>query len=262
MNFTLQGKRALVCGSTQGIGRAAAGVLAEMGASVTLFARDEERLREVRAALASGDGQQHNFLVADFNKAGQVAAVLDEWIGEGGRAEILINNSGGPPGGLASEADPEAYRIAFERHLIAGQEITSRLIPGMKESGFGRIVNIISTSVKAPLPGLGVSNTIRGAVANWAKTLSLELGPYGITVNNVLPGATLTGRLESIIKKKADNSGLPVSAIEEQMKQEIPAGRFASPREVAMAAAFLCTEEAGYINGINLPVDGGRLPNL
>lgn len=262
MNLRLEGKSAMVCGSTQGIGEATAHVLAGMGASVILFARNKEKLQRTAESLPQSGDQQHRYLVADFNQSAEVEQALNDWIGRGGRADILINNSGGPPGGPAIGAGPDEYRTAFERHLIVSQLITSVLVPGMKEHKFGRIVNIISTSVKAPIPGLGVSNTIRGAVANWAKTISMELGPFGITVNNILPGATMTGRLQSIIEKKAGEAGQTVEQVSESMKREIPARRFAEPEEVAMAAAFLCTTEAGYINGINLPVDGGRLPNL
>ena len=262
MNLTLEGKRALVCGSSQGIGQAIAMELAQMGASITLFARNAEKLREVKQELPSGDDQDHEFLVADFNDASAVKTALTDYLSMGRRIDILINNSGGPPGGPASEAKLEEFRLAFERHVIVSQLITGLVLEGMKENGFGRIINIISTSVKAPIPGLGVSNTIRGAVANWAKTLSIELGPSGITVNNVLPGATMTGRLQSIIESKAEKQGITVEQVEQGMMAEIPARRFAEPGEVAIAAAFLCSIEAGYINGINLPVDGGRLPNL
>ncbi len=262
MNLTLEGKRALVCGSSQGIGQAIAEALADMGASVTLFARNEEKLREVQQGLSSDHGKDHDFLVADFNDAEAVDKVLSDYLSKGRRIDILINNSGGPPGGLASEADVDEFRLAFERHVVVSQLITGHVLTGMKENNFGRIINIISTSVKAPIPGLGVSNTIRGAVANWAKTLSIELGPYGITVNNVLPGATMTGRLNSIIRNKAEKQGTTVEEVEKEMMAEIPSRLFAQPIEVAVAAAFLCSTEAAYINGINLPVDGGRLPNL
>lgn len=262
MNLNLDGKKALVCGSTQGIGLAIAQVLAEMGTTVTLFARNREKLREVRDSLPASHGQHHDYLVADFNSTTQVITEVEAYLAAGNAFDILINNTGGPPGGPASEANPDEYRIAFERHVLVNQLLVSRLIPKMKENNFGRIVNIISTSVKAPIPGLGVSNTIRGAVANWAKTLSIELGPFGITVNNVLPGATMTGRLESIIENKAQKKGVSTEAIRDGMMAEIPAQRFAEPKEVAIAAGFLCTKEAAYINGINLPVDGGRLPNL
>ncbi len=262
MNLTVKGKRALVCGSTQGIGKATAEVLAASGAGIVLFARDEEKLKATAASLPAADGLSHDYLVADFNNPGEVQEVLSGYLKNNPAIDLLINNSGGPPGGPANEADPEEFRIAFERHVISSQVITKLVIPGMRENNFGRIINIISTSVKAPIPGLGVSNTIRGAVANWSKTLSVELGPFGITVNNVLPGATMTGRLQSIIDRNAEKKGVTSDEISEQMMKEIPAGRFAAPEEVAYAVVYLCSEEAAYINGINLPVDGGRLPSL
>jgi 3-oxoacyl-[acyl-carrier protein] reductase len=262
MNLKLEGKKALVCGSTQGIGKAVAMELADMGATITLFARNEEKLQEVKMELSNLAGQEHGYLMADFNDSEQVVSVLGEFIQKGNALDILINNTGGPPGGPASEAKPEEFIIAFRRHLIVNQRLVQLVLPGMTEGNFGRIVNIISTSVKAPIPGLGVSNTIRGAVANWAKTLSVELGPLGITVNNVLPGATMTSRLESIIETKAKKKQVQPTVVINEMLEEIPAGRFAEPREIAWAVAFLCTAEAAYINGINLPVDGGRLPNL
>ena len=177
-------------------------------------------------------------------------------------AQILVNNTGGPPGGLAIDADTQDFVNAFAAHLLCNQILTQALVPGMKKAGFGRVINIISTSVKIPILGLGVSNTIRGAVANWSKTLSLELAPFGITVNNVLPGATLTDRLLDINRVKAEKTGKPFDEVMEEMIEKIPAGRLASPHDVAAAAAFLATPAASYINGINIPVDGGRTGSL
>jgi 3-oxoacyl-[acyl-carrier protein] reductase len=147
-------------------------------------------------------------------------------------------------------------------HLINNQILVQKAIKGMKDAGFGRIINIISTSVKAPIAGLGVSNTIRAAVASWAKTLSIELGAYGITVNNVLPGFTNTNRLKSLIAKKAEVQGKSEEKIARAMKSQVPAARFGQANEVANAVAFLCSPAASYINGINLPVDGGRTASL
>ena len=258
MDLNLKGKRALVCGSTQGIGRAIAIELANLGAGVTLLARNKEKLEVVKKELFVSSGQQHEVLVADFSAPVQLKKTLDQHLAQGNAYHILINNTGGPPGGQAIAADLDAFRSAFELHLVCNQVLTQALVPGMKEAGFGRIINVISTSVKMPIPGLGVSNTIRGAVANWSKTLAGELASYGITVNNVLPGATATARLTTIIENKAKKSGKSVEEVTEGMKSEIPAKRFASPEEVAAAAVFLATPAAAYINGINVPVDGGR----
>mgnify|MGYP000524805164 CR=1 FL=1 len=262
MDLNLKGKNAFVSGSTQGIGKAIAEELATLGANVTLCARNVESLNEVKSTLANSDGQSHQTLVADFSKPDQLKAAVDEHLGQGNQYHILINNTGGPPGGQAIEAGIDEFRIAFNQHLICNQILAQDIVPGMKEAGFGRIINVISTSVKAPLNGLGVSNTVRGAVANWSKTLANELGQFGITVNNVLPGATATQRLSSIIENKANKTGKSVDEVGSAMKAAVPAKRFAEAHEVAAAAAFLASPAAGYINGINLPVDGGRTVSL
>ena len=262
MDLNLKAKKALVCGSTQGIGKAIAQELANLGASVTLLARNREALDEVKQGLFAGAGQHHQTLVADFSKPDELKTVIEADIASGNVYHILINNTGGPPGGQAIDADITEFRIAFNQHLICNQILAQALVPGMKEAAYGRIINIISTSVKIPIQGLGVSNTIRGAVANWSKTLANELGPFGITVNNVLPGATMTQRLTSIIESRAEKSGQTVEDVEAAWKSTIPARRFAEAAEVAAAAAFLATPSAGYITGTNMPVDGGRTGSL
>ncbi|MFG0283226.1 MAG: SDR family oxidoreductase [Phycisphaerales bacterium JB039] len=261
MDMSLKGRRAVVCGSTQGIGRAAAIELAELGATVTLLARDEGALRSAAAELPAPQQQRHGFEIADFAEPEQVRAAAER-IARAGAVHILVNNTGGPPGGPITDADPAAFERGFRMHIINNQLLAQALIPGMKEAGFGRIINIISTSVKAPIPGLGVSNTIRGAVASWAKTLAGELAPFGITVNNVLPGFTDTARLASLFEARAQRSGSTADDEREQMRASIPAGRIGRPEEIAAAIAFLASPAASYINGINLPVDGGRLPTL
>lgn len=262
MDINFKGKYALVCGSTQGIGRAIAEELAHLGCSVTLCSRNLQKLEEVRNSLFTTSIQKHQTLVADFSDPSHLKTAINKHISDGNLYQILINNTGGPPAGQAISAELEEFRVAFNQHLICNQILTQACVEGMKSSGYGRIINVISTSVKAPLKGLGVSNTIRGAVANWAKTLSFELGEFGITVNNVLPGATATQRLSSIIENKANKLQKSIDDTEQAMKNEIPARRFAQPKEVAAAAVFLASPAASYINGINLPVDGGRLPNL
>ncbi|MFC6222108.1 SDR family oxidoreductase [Hymenobacter artigasi] len=259
MNFPLSSRRALVGGSTQGIGRAIAETLASQGATVTLLARDAARLREVAAALPTPAGQAHNFLVADFTNPEALAATVHAYLKEAGAGfDILVNNTGGPAGGPLIDAPVEALQAAFSQHIVCNHLLAQAVVPGMRAAGFGRIINIISTSVKIPLPGLGVSNTIRGAVASWAKTLANELGPAGITVNNVLPGATLTQRHTSLIEKKVAQTGQSAEAIEADMLKTIPARRFGLAEEVAAAVAFLASPAAGYINGTSVPVDGGR----
>jgi 3-oxoacyl-[acyl-carrier protein] reductase len=254
MNLNLKDKTALVSGSSQGIGLASAQELALLGATVTLLARNEQSLKEALATLDTKNGQQHKILVADFTDNN----VVREVVTDNNQYHILVNNTGGPPGGQAIDAAEEEFLHAFTNHLINNQILTKAVTPFMKSAGYGRIINIISTSVKAPIPGLGVSNTIRGAVNSWSKTLANELGPFGITVNNVLPGATNTVRLSAIIESKAEKSGKSVVAVEAAMKGEIPAKRFADASEVASAVAFLASPAAGYINGISIAVDGGR----
>ena len=261
MNLDLKGKRAVVCGSTQGIGKASAIELALLGAEVMLVARNEESLKSTLNELPSAAGQKHNYLVADFNFPDQLKEVIDRFV-QNRKVQILINNTGGPPAGQAIDASPEEFIRAFSSHLICNQIMVQAVVPAMKEAGYGRIINIISTSVKVPLRGLGVSNTTRGAVANWAKTLSFELAPFGITVNNVLPGTTMTGRLDSILRSKAEKVGITYEAAKKEMVSEVPLGRISEPHEVAAAVAFLASPAAGYINGINVPVDGGRTGSL
>ena len=261
MNLDLTKKNALVCGSTQGIGKASAIALAELGANVTLVARNEERLKEVVAELPN-KYQSHNYIVADFNDPKRLGEKVADSLNSVGTYHILVNNTGGPAAGPVFSAEIDDFDAAFTQHLKCNHTLVQTVVPAMIEADFGRIINIISTSVKQPLDGLGVSNTIRGAVGNWSKTLANELGEYGITVNNVLPGATSTERLSEIIKNKATKTGKSVEDISRAMKNSIPAKRFAQPGEIANAVAFLASEAAAYINGINVPVDGGRTKSL
>jgi len=258
MNIDLIGKQAIVCGSTKGIGKAIAVQLALSGANVTLLARNESILRGSINDLDTGKGQKHNYLVCDFAKPLELQKVIDTYILKQKIVHILINNTGGPPPGLVGMADLDEFTNAFNAHLLCNHIMAQAVIQGMKAENYGRIINIISTSVKMPLKGLGVSNTIRGAVANWSKTLATELAPFGITVNNILPGATKTERLSGIISNKAEKSNRTEAEAEAEMLHEIPAGRFGTPEELAYAATFLASPLAGYITGTNVVVDGGR----
>lgn len=258
----LKGKLAVVCGSTQGIGFASAKLMAERGASVVLVARNEERLNEALHNLDSSSGQNHQILVADFSNPQELKSKLDAFVENGNTPDILVNNTGGPKGGPIIDADTSEFLAAFNQHLICNHILVQALYPEMKAKGGGRIINVISTSVKQPLNGLGVSNTIRGAVANWSKTLANELGQFNITVNNVLPGATNTGRLNSIAESKAEKVNKSAEEVLGDMAKQSPMQRIAQPEEVAEAIAFLASDRASYINGINVPVDGGRTKSL
>jgi len=257
LQLDLKGKTALVAGSTQGIGWASAQMLASLGARCVLIARNEEALKKAVVTLPASHRQEHAYLVADFSKSEQVKQVATEFVSQN-PIHILVNNTGGPPAGPIVEAAPEAFLAAFQQHLICNHLLATSVLPSMKSAGYGRIINIISTSVKIPLKNLGVSNTIRGAVASWAKTWANEVAQFGITVNNVLPGATATARLESIISNKVNKTGVSQEEAEQEMLSEIPAKRFGKPEEIASMVAFLASPAAAYVNGTSIPVDGGR----
>ncbi len=259
MNINLTGYKAIVCGSTQGIGKATAEELVTLGATVTLVARNEEALIAVRDSL---NGNGHQAVCTDFDDQNILDERINSHVNRHGPFHILVNNTGGPPPGEIMKANNEELIEAYSKHLICNHILTKAVLPGMKSDGYGRIINVISTSVKEPIPNLGVSNVTRGAVANWAKTLSREVSSFGITVNNILPGATNTARLKSIISEIASKQDSNSKTIENEMKNKIPARRIAQPEEIAYAIAFLASPAASYINGINLPVDGGKLMYL
>lgn len=258
MDINLTGKKAIVCGASKGIGCATAKELASLGASVTVIARNQSALESLCCDMDTSKGQTHDHLVIDFNDDVSLAATIKKYVSDNGPFHILINNSGGPAAGPAYAAEDNQYLKAFKQHLLGNHIMMEALLDGMRGEKYGRIINIISTSVKMPIKGLGVSNTIRGAVANWSKTLAGELAGDGITVNNVLPGATETGRLDEIFEGKSQKLGISKDEVIKQEKASIPAGRFGKPEELAQAIAFLASPAAAYINGINLPVDGGR----
>jgi 3-oxoacyl-[acyl-carrier protein] reductase len=261
MNLSLEGKNAVICGSTQGIGLAIAEELALLGANCTLVARNEEALKAAVHTLDIALRQQHGYLVADFMRPEEVKQVIMGHVAQQ-PVHILINNSGGPPGGPIIDASEEAFLDAFNQHLVCNHILAKACIPSMKKDGYGRIINIISTSVKIPLKNLGVSNTIRGAVASWAKTMANELGASNITVNNVLPGFTSTQRLTTLVDNIAKRGNALVEVVEENMKEEVPMKRFANASEVAAVAAFLASPAASYVNGVSIPVDGGRTGSI
>ncbi len=262
MNLDLSEKRALVCGASAGIGHACAIALAHLGARVTLVARDPTRLAAAVAQLPKVARADHDMLVLDLSDPQGAGRAVEEYIAKAGAIHILINNTGGPPPGAMADATISQLAAAFSSLLLSAHALTQAVIPGMKAEGYGRIINISSTSVKQPIPNLGLSNAVRAAVSNWGKTLATELAPFGITVNSVLPGFVRTDRLTEIFKARSAKSGTPQAQLERDAIAEIPVGRFAHPHEIADAVAFLASPAAGYINGIQLPVDGGRLKGL
>ncbi len=259
MTHPLAGKKALVCGSTQGIGRACAVEMARLGAEVTLMARNEAGLRKVQGELPAEGGQSHRYVVADYADWQAVRDAAQKHVSDHGPVHILLNNTGGPPAGPLFEAEPENLVKAFSQHILCNEVLAQATAPGMRDEEYGRIINIISSSVVIPIKGLGISNVTRGAVANWARTLAGELGPFGITVNNILPGYVATGRLGSLIQSWAGRDGVTADEVEQRLIGTIPVGRLASPDEVGSVAAFLASPAASYVNGVNMPVDGGRL---
>jgi 3-oxoacyl-[acyl-carrier protein] reductase len=261
MNLSLEGKNAVICGSSQGIGYAIALELAMMGANCILLARNKEKLEIAISQLDISIRQEHSYYPIDFNDQAATKTLIAS-ITAKHPVHILINNSGGPAAGPVVNATEEQFLSAFHQHLITNHTLTRAVIEGMKREGFGRIINIISTSVKIPLKNLGVSNTIRGAVASWAKTMSNELGQYNITVNNVLPGFTSTERLSSLVKNIAERRAADPSVVEEEMREEVPMKRFGEASEIAAVAAFLASPAASYVNGVSIPVDGGRTGSI
>jgi 3-oxoacyl-[acyl-carrier protein] reductase len=262
MNLDLTNKTALVCGASQGLGLAAATELALMGANVVAASRNEDILRSAIQNLDESKGQQHAFLVMDLSNPEQVKQTVSAFLDKGKRIHILVNNAGGPPSMPMIETEVAEIEKAFRTHVISSHVLAQLVVPGMKDAGFGRIINIISVAVKEPINGLGISNLVRAAVANWAKTLANEISRFGITVNNVLPGYTNTERLDSLFSKQATAQGKNKEDIFKQMAASIPAGRVGDPAEFGAAVAFLCSPAAAYINGINLPVDGGKTGSL
>jgi 3-oxoacyl-[acyl-carrier protein] reductase len=256
MDLSLEGKWALVGGASQGIGRAASIALANVGARVILMSRRTEILEQVRQSLPQPS--QHRTLALDLERLEDISSSLGRLVADVGQVHVWVNNTGGPKAGPLSEASPDEMERAFRGHVLSSQVILRTLLPGMKAAKYGRIINVLSTSVKIPIANLGVSNTIRAAMANWSKSLSQELGPFGITVNNILPGYTDTPRLESLAAGAASKAAKSEDEIRAEWAAQIPLRRLADPRETADAIAFLASPAAGYISGVNLPVDGGR----
>lgn len=261
MNLSLEGKEAVICGSTQGIGLAIAQELALLGANCYLIARNEAALKSAVTSLDTPLRQTHTYAVANFENKEELQGVITSVVAVH-PVHILINNTGGPAAGPIIAAKELEFIAAFQQHLICNHLLAQAVVPGMKKEGYGRIINVISTSVKIPINNLGVSNTIRGAVASWAKTLANELGEYGITVNNVLPGFTQTARLQGLIDHLSKTGGTEREAVSKEMAASVPVKRFGTAAEVAAVAAFLASPAASYVNGVSIPVDGGRTGSI
>jgi 3-oxoacyl-[acyl-carrier protein] reductase len=251
-------KRAFVGGASQGIGESVARVLAEQGMRVTLFARTEDKLKKLCESLP---GQGHDYIAADISQREDWLQVFEDKHKQNPYS-VLILNSGGPQGGPISQAEPSEFMQGMENHLVANALMVKVVLDNFKRQNWGRIVTITSTSVRVPIPHLGVSNTVRAAVASWGKTLSLELAPFGITVNNVMPGFTKTPRLENLIRAQADQTQKSFAEVESSWKDKVPMKRFADPMETAHLIGFLCSDKADYITGQSIAVDGGRLGSL
>ncbi len=262
MNLNLTNKTALVCGASQGLGLACETELALMGANIIAVSRNENKLRSVIQNLNTSKQQRHDFLVIDLSNPDAVKRTVQSFLAKENVIHILINNAGGPPSAPMIDTDVAEIEKAFRTHLISSHILAQLVVPGMKEACFGRIVNITSASVKQPINGLGISNLVRAAVANWAKTLANEISSFGITINNVLPGYTNTDRVDYLFSKQAQEQGLEKEDIFKRMAATIPAGRLGEPAEFGAAVAFLCSPAASYINGVNLLVDGGRTGSL
>lgn len=262
MNLDLTNKTALACGASQGLGFATATQLALLGANVIIASRSEEKLRSAVLQLDTSKGQQHTYFPIDLSEPDTVKHIVAGILAKGRVIHILINNAGGPPSAPMLDTDAAEIEKAFRTHVISSHLLAQLVVPGMKSEGYGRIVNIVSTSVKQPINGLGISNLVRAAVANWAKTLANEISSFGITINNVLPGFTNTDRMSYLFDKQATEQGISKDDIVLRTIDGIPAKRIGEPAEFGAAVAFLCTPAAAYINGINLPVDGGRTGSL
>ncbi len=261
MNLDLKNKTAIVCGATQGIGFGIAKELAKEGVNLILIARNKKKLVSCINSLTNPEN--HSFICVDFSKPKKLELELIKYFKkENPSVHILINNTGGPKSGLMTNVKLEEFTNSFNMHVLCNQILTNLVVPSMKKLGYGRIINIISTSVKIPIPNLGVSNTIRGAVANWSKTMANELGEFQITVNNILPGYTNTGRLRSLFETMATAQKKPIKEIKKNIINNVPLKRLGEVDDIANIVTFLASKKASYINGVNIPVDGGRTGSL
>ena len=258
MNISLKGRTALVGGSTRGLGKAIAMQLAASGATITLMARNEEKLKSVLDELPSGEGQLHEYLVVDFADFEKCKDIVSAYF-QTKKIDILVNNTNGPAAGGVLQKSIDDYQRSFDLLFKTVVFITMEALKGMQHNQFGRIINLASITVREPSPNLVLSNSIRSAVASWAKTLSRDIAPEGITVNNILTGYFDTERLDEINNLQSANKGISLQEFKDQMKLQVPARRFGRPEEFGWLVAFLASEQAAYITGANIPIDGGLL---
>lgn len=253
----LNGKNALVCGASKGIGRATSLMLARAGANVVVCARSSDKLDDL---LEEMYGSGHSKLILDLEDTSALEIKINRLI-KNQNIHILVNNAGGPPGGPLLSNSINDFDAPFKRHLHAAHTITKILAPIMESEGYGRIVNIISTSVREPIDNIGLSNTLRGAMGSWAKSLSRELSPC-ITINNILPGFTDTDRLGSLAKSISDRTGNSIESVQDKWMDSVPIQRLIDPLETGAAVTWLCLPSSGSIRGISLAVDGGRMRSI
>ncbi|MDY6851689.1 MAG: SDR family oxidoreductase [Thermodesulfobacteriota bacterium] len=262
MDLKLEGKVAFVGGASKGLGRATAAALADEGAKVVISARNRETLRATAGSISRETGNEVMAAPADLSRPDQVRAAIKDVLDDFGRVDILVNNAGGPPVGAFMEFTDEAWEAAFRLNLMSAVTLAREVVPGMKDRRWGRIINLTSIAVKQPLGGLILSNSIRAGVHGWAKSLSNELAPLGITVNNILPGYTLTDRVRSLARTQAEKEGTKVDEMLARMEEVIPMKRLGKPEDVGGLVAFLASEQAGYITGASIQIDGGFYAGL
>ena len=261
MNISLKNKKALVGGSSGGIGKAIAQQLAESGASVTLMSHSEEKLHNIVNDLPTDQGQQHQYLAVDFNNFNDYKKVITKYF-ENNSVDILVNNTQGPAAGNALEKQVNDYQEAFDLLFKTVVFTTELALTAMMANNWGRIINVASVSVKEPLSYLALSNSIRAAVVTWAKSLATDVGKHNITVNNVLTGYFDTDRITQLNAKKAEQLGIEASLVRKEMESRVAVQRIGKPEEYGYLASFLASDKAAYITGTNIPIDGGLLKSL
>ncbi|MEW6265860.1 MAG: SDR family oxidoreductase [Thermodesulfobacteriota bacterium] len=262
MDLGLTGRIALVCGGSKGLGRAAATALAKEGAKVIIAARGQEALNQAAADITNLTGAEVTPVSADLSDPEQARLLARSALSAWGRVDVLINNAGGPPAGLFLDFSDQDWEAAIRLNFLSAVVLTRELVPGMKERRWGRVINFTSIAVKQPIDGLILSNAVRAAVHGWAKSLSNELAAFGVTVNNVLPGYTLTERVRNLSLTLGRQRGVSPEKIIEEYEAQIPMNRLGRPEDFGHLAAFLASDLAGYITGASIPIDGGYYKGL